>query len=209
MLIPPLTLENENEFKGIKFDKNETYEYESNNKIYTLKISNNENIIYFEIEEKNNFPKQDFNIYLNLENLYKINKFFLQFENLNEVSDSMKKLIENKSIKIEKKEKEILLIIINRNNMKEFNMSIPLKEKDLKSEMNSLNSYVFQLNEKIEKLEKRFNYLENELTDYKKKFNEFYEFKKEYDILKNKNTNFMFNNNSSIIREEEHDFILS
>ena len=154
MLMQPLTIENENEFKGIKFDKNETYEYESNNKIYTLKIANNENIIYFEIDEKNNFPKQDFNIYLNLENLCKINKFFLQFENLNEVSDTMKHLIESKSIKIEKKEKEILLKIINRNNMKEFNMSIPLKEKDLKSEVNSLNTYVFQLNEKIEKLEK-------------------------------------------------------
>ena len=204
MLMQPMTLENENEFKGIKFDKNETYEYESSNKIYTLKIANNENIIYFEIDEKNNFPKQDFNIYLNLENLCKINKFFLQFENLNEVSDTMKQLIESKSIKIEKKEKEILLKIINRNNMKEFNMSIPLKEKDLKSEVNSLNTYVFQLNEKIEKLEKRVGCLENELNDYKIKFNEF---KKEYEIFK-KEKNFMFNN-SSIIRNEEQDFILS
>ena len=115
----------------------------------------------------------------------------------------MKQLIESKSIKIEKKEKEILLKIINRYNMKEFNMSIPLKEKDLKSEVNSLNTYVFQLNEKIEKLEKRVGCLENELNDYKIKFNEF---KKEYENSKKEN-HFMFNN-SSIIRKEEEDFIL-
>ena len=211
MSTPPLAFENKCEYKGIKFNKNEMYEYESNNKKYKFKISNNESIIYFEIEEINYFPKQDFNIYLNLEQLCKINKFFLQFENLNEISESIKSLIENKSIIIEKKEKEMLLTIINPINKKEFNMNIPLKEKDIKTEMSSLNAYVFKLNEKIEKLEKRVNYLENEITDYKRKFNEIYEIKKEYEILKKKeinDNNFMFNK-SNIIKKEEQDLILS
>ena len=64
----------------------------------------------------------------------------------------LKKLAESKSIKIEKKEKEVILTIINPMNMKEFNMSIPLKEKDIKAEITSLNEYVFHLNEKIDNL---------------------------------------------------------
>ena len=90
MSTPPLALENNFEYKGIKFNKNEIYEYQSNDKKYKFKISNNKSLIYFEIEEINIFPKQDFNIYLNLEQLSKINKFFLQFENLNEISESLK-----------------------------------------------------------------------------------------------------------------------
>ena len=168
MEAPTLDLEKKSDFKGIKFSKKEEFDFESNNIKYKLVISNNENIIYFKIKEINHLSKQDFNIYLNLEQLCKINKFFVQFENLNEVSESFKKLFENKSIKIETKDKEVLLTIINPMNMKEFNMSIPLKEKDIKSEVSSLNAYVYQLNEKIEKLEKRVNYLENELIDYKK-----------------------------------------
>jgi hypothetical protein len=39
-----------------------------------LIISNNENIIFFEIEEINTLPKQEFNIHLNLKQLCKINK---------------------------------------------------------------------------------------------------------------------------------------
>ena len=72
-------------------------------------------------------------------------------------------MLDGKSIKVEKKEKEIILTIINPINSKEFNINIPLKEKDIKGEMNSLNSYVSQLNEKIEKLEKRVSYLENKI----------------------------------------------
>ena len=89
-----------------------------------LIISNNENIIFFEIEEINTLPKQDFNIHLNLEQLCKINKFFLQFDNLNEISDSIKKIIDNKNANIEKREKEMILTLINPMNMKKFNLSL-------------------------------------------------------------------------------------
>ena len=44
----------------------------------------------------------------------------------------------------------MLLTIVNPINKKEFNINIPLKEKDIKSEISSLNAYVFKLNEKIE-----------------------------------------------------------
>lgn len=101
---PPVSMQNDT-IKGIKFDKNISRQIETNDKKYNIKISNNDKIIYFEIDEINNFPKQDFNIHLNLEELCKINKFFLQFDNLNEVSESLNKLLDSKSIKAEKKEK--------------------------------------------------------------------------------------------------------
>ena len=131
-----------------------------------LIISNNENIIFFEIEEINTLPKQDFNIHLNLEQLCKINKFFLQFDNLKEISDSIKKIIDNKNANIEKREKEMILTLINPMNMKKFNLSLPLKEKDIKAEISSLNSYVIQLNEKYENLDKRVKYLEKKSKKY-------------------------------------------
>ena len=71
-----------------------------------INISNNDKIIYFEIDELNNCPKKDFNIHLNLEELCKINKFFLQFDNLNEVSESLNKLLDSKSIKAEKRKNQ-------------------------------------------------------------------------------------------------------
>ena len=165
MSCPPLAADDDKLIE-IKYNKKESYEIDSNGKKYNFKISNNESIIFFEIEEINASPKQEFNIHLNLEQLCKINKFFLQFDNLNEISDSIKKIIDNKNAKIEKREKEMILTLINPMNMKEFNLSLPLKEKDIKAEISSLNSYVIQLNEKYENLDKRVKYLEKKLKKY-------------------------------------------
>ena len=72
---PPVSMQNDT-IKGIKFDKNISRQIETNDKKYNIKISNNDKIIYFEIDEINNFPKQDFNIHLNLEELFKKINFF-------------------------------------------------------------------------------------------------------------------------------------
>ena len=164
MSCPPLAA-NDDKLIEIKYNKKESYEIDSNGKKYNFKISNNVSIIFFEIEEINAFPKQEFNIHLNLEQLCKINKFFLQFDNLNEISDSIKKIIDNKNAKIEKREKEMILTLINPMNQKEFNLSLPLKENDIKAEISSLNSYVIQLNEKYENLDKRVKYLEKKIEE--------------------------------------------
>ena len=113
------------------FDANESFELDD---IYILKISINEEIIFYEIEEKNKFPKEDYNIFLNLEELCKINRYFCQFETLKEVFNSFKKLISDKNISIIKGDKLIQLKIKNPLNDKEFFINIPLKVKDLKSE---------------------------------------------------------------------------
>lgn len=112
MIAPPVvTSESDEKFKGIKYNKKISCQIGSNNKNFNLTISNNESIIFFQVEEIDCFPKQNFNLHLNLEQIQKINKFFLQFDSLNEISETLKKLTESKSIKIEKKEKEIILTV--------------------------------------------------------------------------------------------------
>ena len=162
MSCPPAPGNNDTPIE-INYSKEASYIIDSNDKKYNLKISNNESIIFFEIEEVeeiNAIQNQDFNIHLNFEQLCKISNFFLQFDNLNEIFYSIQKIIDTKNAKIEKREKEMVLTLINPLNMKEFNINIPLKEKDIKAEISSLNSYIIQLSEKYENLNKRVKYLE-------------------------------------------------
>ena len=91
---------------NINFDTTETFELDDT---YILKISFNKDIIFYEVQEKDKFPKQDFNIFLNLEELNKINRYFYQFESLKDVYDSFKNLILKKNLSIIKEEKFIKL----------------------------------------------------------------------------------------------------
>jgi hypothetical protein len=141
----------------IKFDSKESFEIQSNKKNFLLNISLNEKLIFFKIEEKNIFPKEEYSIYLSLEELGKINKYFLQFDSIKEVFDSLKTLIKRKNLDIIKEEKKMKIKIINPGNDKEFFINIPLKEKDIKSEINSIFSYIASLNEKVDNLEKKMN----------------------------------------------------
>ena len=186
--------ENDKMSKSIKFDKTKFYEIELNNEKYIFKISNNENIMLFEVEEINKFPKQEFNIYLNLEELRKLNKFFLQFDSLNEVSESIKKIIDNNALKIEKKSKEMILKFINPINSESLNIILSLKEKDVKAEINSLNSYIVKLNEKIENLEQKVDFLEKKLNENDNKFIEIFNYMKNHESCLNINKRYENNN---------------
>ena len=193
--------------KEIKFDASETFEINTDNKIYALKISYNEQLIYFEIKEKNAFVKDEYNLYINLNELGKISKFFNQFETVKEVFDSLKSLIDKKNLSIIQEEKKMKIKIINPINNKESYINVLSKEKDIKSEINSIITYVTSLNEKVQKLENKVNLLENKLNeiyvykDYieKKKKEEEEEQKKLYETL----------NKSSVINKEEIDLFMN
>ena len=156
---------------NINFDITETFEINSEEKNYILKISLNEKLMFFQIEEKNIFPNGDYKIYLSLEELGKINRYFLQFDTLKEVLESIKKLISKKNLSILKEEKKMKIKIINPANDKEIFINIPLKEKDLKSEIDSLIPYVASLNERIQILENKLNEIyiyKNDLEELRK-----------------------------------------
>ena len=100
--------------------------------------------------------------------------------------------------------------INNPNLNKEFFINIPLKEKDLKSEIDSIVHYVISLNDKINNLEKQIK--ENKIELENKIKEEINLIKNEF-ILSKKNSlesekKKMFEN-SNIIQSDEIDLILS
>ena len=174
--------------KSIIFTNFKEFNLENKEEKFKLKISINEKLIFFEVEKINEYPQKDFNIYLSLEELGKINRFFNQFETTSEVFASLENLLKDKNISIKEEKNKMKIIIFNPVNKKEFYIDVPLKEKDLKSEINSINSYISSLNNKINDLEKKVNILwtfKGEYEDYLKEKKE----KKEYlkDIFKDSN----------------------
>ena len=162
MNAPPVIMK-ETPKKEMKYGKTEAFEIENK---YNLKISFNDKIIFFEIEEKDKFPKQDFNIFLNLEELGNINRYFYQFESLKEVYETLKKLIEQNSLFVVKEDKLMKIKIENPINDKVIYINVPLKEKDLKNELESIVSYISTLNNRINELEKKVD----EINELKNKF---------------------------------------
>lgn len=189
---------------NIIFKNKKTFKLKENNNNFYFSLSYNEKLILFEIEKINDFPKKDYSLYLDLVQLININKYFSQFESLVEIQSSFETLIEMGKLSIINDEKEIKLKIINPLNKNEFYINIPLKEKSLKNEIDSLIPYISSLNERITKMENRINLLEN-------KVNELYSIKEEYFKLMKKeieqNNNFF--PESSIIKKEDENIILS
>ena len=186
---PNLALKNKKSFKII-----------SNNITYILSLSYDEKIILFEIEKEGEFPKKEYNLLLNLEQLYKIDKYFNQFEAFADIQTSFETLIEMKKLTIisNESEKEMKINIINPLNKKEFNIDIPLKEKTLKNEIDSIITYITSLKAEINNIKNRISTLENKVDVlYSKK-----------EELKNKQDKLLFSK-SNIIQENDEYVILS
>lgn len=199
--------------KSMIFDKKEIFNIVNNGNNETekkLKISYNNKIIYFEIEE-GNIPKNEFTLYQNLEELKKINNYFKQFDNIKDVFESIKILIKDKNVSIIKEEKKSTIKIFNPTVNKTIYIKIPLKQKDIKSEIESLEDYIVQLNDKVNKLETQIKEMktdfENKLQNIEKKNQEeINNIKKELDNLKAENRMFKCSN---IIDSNEEELILS
>ena len=188
--------------KSIIFTNFKEFNLENKEEKFKLKISINETLIFFEVEKINEYPQKDFNIYLSLEELEKINRFFNQFETTSEVFASLENLLKDKNISIKEEKNKMKIIIFNPVNKKEFYIDVPLKEKDLKSEINSINSYISSLNNKINDLEKKVNILWTFKGEYEDYLKEEKKEKKEY--LKG-----IFKDSNIIEKEDEVKLIFS
>ena len=154
MATPPSILDISQK-NSIKFDNSQSFDIKTNDINYILKISYNDKILFFEIEKKDEFPKNNYNLSLNFEDLGKINKFFLQLDSTSEVIDSIKLIIKDNNLSIIEENKKMKMIIINPSNQKEFFIDIPIKEKDLKSELDTIIPYIISLREKVNELENK------------------------------------------------------
>ena len=185
----------------LNFKNKKILNFSKDNINYNIKLSYNEKLILFEIEKENEneFPKKDFKLYLDLEQLTKVDKYFSQFESVSEIPVSFETLLVMKKIDIIYGDKESKIKIINPLNKKEFYISIPLKEKSLKNEIDTLIPYIASLNDKINKMEKRINLLEN-------KVNNLILFKEDIDLTE-KEKRFFYGSN--IIKSEDEKIIIS
>eukprot|EP00833_Pecoramyces_ruminatium_P018243 jgi/Orpsp1_1/1192275/evm.model.d7180000091924.1 len=124
----------------------------NNNKVYFLKISYNENIINFDIEEKGSFPLNEYSLDQNLSELVRIDKYFLLFETVEEVFNSFKKLVSEKNINLIEEDHLMKIKIYNSITNKVFFIIVPQKINCLKDE-NNIYQYINKLEQKISNLE--------------------------------------------------------
>ena len=103
--------------------------------------------------ENSQFPKELYLKYLDMEDLGKINRFFLQFETPADAIDSLALLIKSNNVSIIEENKQMKIQITNPSIQKQFSIEIPKKEKDLKAELDTITPYIKSLHEKIDNLE--------------------------------------------------------
>ena len=197
----PLLSKNE-----IKFSISESFTIKGNNdNNIRLKISYNEKIIFFEAEEENVFPKQEFNLYQSLEQLTKIDRYFRQFDELKEVFEFFKAIISKNNLSVVKEENKMKLKLSNPLINKDIIINLTLKAKDIKSEVESPIPYITSINKKIDSLE-------NQIKDMKIEFdNKLKDMKAELDEIKNKFENKIPNlfQGSQIIDDNDKNIIMS
>ena len=208
----PLLSKNE-----IKFSISESFTIKGNNdNNIRLKISYNEKIIFFEAEEENVFPKQEFNLYQSLEQLTKIDRYFRQFDELKEVFEFIKTIISKNNLSVVKEENRMKLKLSNPLINKDIIINLTLKAKDIKSEVESLIPYINSLNKKIDSLENQIKDMKiefkNQIKDMKIEFeNKIKDMKAELDEIKNKFENKIPNlfQGSQIIDDNDKNLIMS
>ena len=100
------------------------------------------------------------------------NRYFLQFDSLNEIFDELNEIMKNDEIykkSIEENEKNIMINIqlpVHRNN--ELFFELKLKNKNDKEKINDLTQLIIKQNEDITDLKNEINQLKNEDIQLKK-----------------------------------------
>ena len=106
-----------------------------------LKLSFNDTIILFNITQ-NIIPKKEYELFLSLEQLCKINKFFINFENTKDLINWLIKSINQKNSNIKINEKECVIQILNPISSKFIDLSLILKKEDLSSRVTNLEEII-------------------------------------------------------------------
>ena len=205
---PPVFIDNKPNFKV-----SETFNMKVNENNIKLMISYNDEIILFEAEEENIFPKIKYNLIQSFEELLKLDKYFRQFDNLKEVFESIKIMINNNNLSIIKEESIIKLIIKNFSTNKEFYLNLKSKEKSTSSDNSNIFPFISSLNKKIFDLENNIKEMNINFDNKLKKIEQ--KHKEEINIYKIRiekiekyfQRNIKLFNNSNIIQSNENELI--
>ena len=124
----------------------------SKNQKHRLTISNNLQYIQFIIEDLLSVNKKDYTLSTTLEDLQKINRYFLFFKDTQEANQILIKTAKEKFLSIIQEEDKCFIKIINKINNEEFTIDVPKKENV--NEENFI--YLFSdMQKRLENLEKK------------------------------------------------------
>ena len=133
-----------------------------------IKLHFNEANVFFKVTQ-NSIPKKEYERHLTLDQLYKISKFFINFETTKEIVewiiDSLDK--KDKNIQYEFNEKEAKFKIMNPISKKNFDLILYIKQKDINTRVSYLEEIIIQQNNKIELLKQKVKNLELQINEIK------------------------------------------
>ena len=199
----------EEKSEKIKLENSSSFEITINNQKYKLIISYNAQLICFEIEKLAQLPKTEYYLYLNMEQLSKINGFFRAFDSIPDIVASLKNnIIEKNNLSIFEEGNNMKIKIINPLSNNPFFIEIPSKEKNLRDEMKSISNYIINVkNELIEKIKEG----NEKIKQLEEKVEELMKFKKDYEIIKKEEINQenRYFSNSNIVKFEDENMIIN
>ena len=188
----------------IKFNKSQMFEIKNKENDFKLKISYNETMFLFEVEKKAEFPKNEYANLISFDDLTKNYRFFLQFESTEEIVGSLSIMVKNNNLTILEGDAKMKIEITNPTNQRTFGIDVPIKEKNLRMEVNGLVEYMSSLNNRV-------TTLENKNKELEKQVKELMSIKDEYEKLKKleiQKENRYFKD-SSIVKLEDENTIIS
>jgi uncharacterized coiled-coil protein SlyX len=179
-----------------------------------LKILFNDQTICFNVT-KTTLPPKDYQAIFTLDQLYKVNKYFLNFESANDLVNGVINTLKQKTSNIKFIDNKCIIQMVNPITNKSFEINLNPKEKDLSTRVSSLETYIAEQNKKILnletyideqnkkmiKMEERIKSLEDIIFEYKKE-------KKEKEKEKEEEANKIFLG-SQIITKESKDMLLN
>ena len=148
-----------------------TFEYsnEQNGKKYNWKFLTTSDSIEMNINEINSLPPLYYQNTYSRNDLEKLNKFFLMFDDINSISSEIERRIKENLYKFEINQNEITIEFnIEIASIKSFSFKLPLKEnKNINSLVNDLFKIVKDLDLKVQNLENENKEIKNELKEIK------------------------------------------
>ena len=117
-----------------------------------LKISFNDKSLCFNMS-KSSIPPKDYQVILSLEQLYKVNKFFINFENTKELVSWIINALKQKTASIKFIDNKCILQMTNPISNKQLELNLNQKQQDLNSRVTSLENYIMNMEERLKKLE--------------------------------------------------------
>ena len=152
-----------------KYLKTFEYSNEQNGKKYNWKFITSFDSIEMNINEINSLPPLFYQNTYSRNDLEKLNKFFLMFDDINSISSEIERRIKENLYKFEINENEITIEFnIEIASIKSFTFKLPLKEnKNINLLINDIFKFVNDLDLKVKNLENENKEIKKELKEIK------------------------------------------